>query len=331
MTPLVKTARARLQARPRARGTALGLVAIAVVAVSALAPPVAAGQQPAPVTYYVAIGASETLGFQPNGPGPTTHTTDVGYTNDVITMEQARWPGLQLVRFACPGLRMEMALSGGQPTNVPAALRGLPSDTTTGRCHREEGSEVGTAAAFIRAHPGQVVLVTLDLGYPDVATCFAGEKVNATCMNNALTQARSVLPEAVSLLRTAGGSSLRIVGLDHDDPFLADYLGKVHPHTAFAEETAAVTEQFNRVVNTTYASVGVRVAEVGAAFDTGLTIPAKLAGWGTVPLDVEQICNLTWMCSIANIHPNAAGYAKMADAIAATIPENGGLKRASKR
>jgi hypothetical protein len=269
--------------------------------------------------YYVAIGASETLGFQATGPNGATRVTDQGYTNDLVAMESARWPNLQLALFACPGLRVDMALYG-RTTNPPGSIA---AKTTSGRCERPGRSEVGTASTFIRSHRGQVALVTLDLGYADVAACLKGATVDSACVSDALSRIRSVLPTVVSRLRAAGGSSLRIVGLDHEDPFLAYFLGKSNPHAAFAAASVTVTERFGDVVNEVYASVGVRVAEVGAAFTNGVITPSQLSGRGTVPLDVKRICTLTWMCTHGNIHPNTKGYRVIASAVAAVVAGSG--------
>lgn len=319
-----------LSVRGHARRLALRLAAVGLVAVAAvaLAPGRSAARAatPAGTVYYVAIGASEALGFQGGPYGPTT-PTDQGYTSDLVSLERARWPGLGLALFACAGLRVEMALAGGRSTSLPPSFQQVASGATTGRCRRRGGSEVGTASSFIRSHPGHVVLVTLDLGYPDVAACLAGEAVDDACVTDALARVRAGLPMVVARLRSAGGRSLEIVGLEHEDPLLAYYLLGSSPDPAFAEASAVVTEQFNRVVNAAYASVGVRVAHVGAAFATGDVAQGYLEGWGPVPLDVKAICSLTWMCTDGNIHPNARGYLRIASAVAAAVA--GGVERTS--
>jgi lysophospholipase L1-like esterase len=46
---------------------------------------------------------------------------------------------------------------------------------------------------------------------------------------------------------------------------------------------------------------------------------------GTIPLNVEEACELTWMCYSAPFgpddHPNDAGYALIAQAIFAALPK----------
>lgn len=302
-----------------ARLAAVGAVVVVVSASLDAGESAARAATPAGVVYYLAIGASQTLGFQGSGPGGVTLPTEQGYTNDLIAMERGRWPDLGLALFACPGLRVAMALSGGGTTRVPQSLQHAAGAVTTGRCRSQTGSEVAEASAFIRTHPGQVVLVTLDLGYADIAACLAGESVNSTCVAEALARIRAGLPAVVSRLRAVGGGALRIVGLDHEDPFLAYYLVGANPDPAFADASVAVTERFNRVVNAAYASVGVRVAQVGVAFATGDVTLAYFGESGEVPLEVKAICALTWMCTRGNIHPNPRGYRRIASAVAADV------------
>lgn len=296
-----------------ARRVPVALVTAAIALAVTAAP--ASGANGSNRHYYVAIGGSETLGYQGSGPAGATRATAQGYTNDLLAMEASRWPGLQLVVFACPGLRVDMALTG-HTTRPPGSMA---AKTTSGRCASANQSEVGTASAFIRAHPGQVVLVTVDLGYADVAACMTGKTIDQICVTDALARVRSALPTVVSRLRAAGGSSSRIVGLDHEDPYLGFYLSKPSPLAAAAQATAELTDRYNEVADAAYKSARVRIAHVAAAFDTASIIPAHLPGWGTVPLNVERICTLTWMCVAGNIHPNAAGYRTIALAVANTV------------
>jgi hypothetical protein len=68
-----------------------------------------------------------------------------------------------------------------------------------------------------------------------------------------------------------------------------------------------------------------KIADVAAAFDTytPFTSTRTLAGHGTVPLAVAQICKFTWMCAPAprgpNIHATATGHQKLARVFAAKL------------
>jgi hypothetical protein len=60
--------------------------------------------------------------------------------------------------------------------------------------------------------------------------------------------------------------------------------------------------QFNDVLQSVYGAAGIPVADVETAFST--------TDWtfvNGVPLNVERICEWTWMCSIFDLHPNTAG------------------------
>lgn len=288
-----------------------------VAALVGCAATVQAGAGPPPQRYYVAIGASETLGYQGTAHGHSGRVRAHGYTDDVAAAEQARWPGLELKTFACAGLRMDVSLDGGRAKTLPAALKKTTPGTVSGRCVVNAGSEVGHAARFLRAHRGQVALVTIDVGYADLATCFRHATVNSTCVTATLGRVSAGLPTAVRRLRSAGGSSLRIVGIGHGDPTLAAYLKDTPSQRAFATATATATEQFTQVTKAAYASVHVPLADISQAFSLGVTSPVHSKRWGSIPLDVGRVCTLTWVCVNGDIHPNTQGYHVIASSVEA--------------
>ena len=77
----------------------------------------AAGASPAPaaVEYYLDLGGSASVGFQPTAARPNGQPTDTGYANDLLTIERARWRDLQLVQFGCPGETTGTFVNGGDP------------------------------------------------------------------------------------------------------------------------------------------------------------------------------------------------------------------------
>lgn len=272
------------------------------LAAAAFPSTVAAGlQAPPATTYYVAVGASESLGVQPTAVSHRSVPTDDGYANALVAMERSRWPGLQLVHFGCPGITAHEALFGGGPCTFAA------------------GTEIRAATDFLQRHRGKTVLATVDLGFNDVWPCLAHHTVDAACVTAALADISEVLPVTLHDLRAAGGPGMKVVGLLHNDPCLASYL---HGSAGQAFSAAALTvfDRFNTLLSAVYARAGVLVANVPAAFGIGAPTTAALGAHRMVPLDVAKVCSLTWMCRERNLHPNAAGYQVIADAIAAALP-----------
>ncbi len=281
-------------------------LAALVVAGAAVAPlvgaAVATAAAPARRTYYLALGASESLGMQPVGPGGHVVPTDEGYADALVAMERSRWPGLQLVHVGCPGITSQAALEGG------------------GRCHFVAGSEVSAAVDFLRGHRGQTVLATVDLGFNDLWPCVAHGAVDQSCVTAALGRISRTLPVILRKLRAAGGHSMLIVGLLHNDPALAAYLQGPEGRAYSAGALSAVN-RLNATLHDVYARAGVAVANVPSAFSLATSSPP--AGAGALPADVVKVCGLSWMCSKGNIHLNAAGYAAVASAVAAALPRAG--------
>ena len=50
-------------------------------------------------TYYLALGGSASIGFQPTAARPQGQPTDTGYANDLLSIERSRWHDLQLVQL----------------------------------------------------------------------------------------------------------------------------------------------------------------------------------------------------------------------------------------
>jgi lysophospholipase L1-like esterase len=295
----------RFKAACGAVGLTAGLLAALILgsgAVGALsATPAAAA---APAEYYLDLGGSASVGFQPTAARPDGQPTDSGYANDLLPIERARWRDLQLVQFGCPGETTASFLYGGD------------------RCRPAGQTQMGEALDFLHLHPG-TVLVTLDLGFNDIHGCFSFHVVDPDCLAQRLALVRQQLPQIVSALRAAGGPDLEMVGLGHFDPYLGDW---VHggANQTFAEASVAAVDRLDTTLRTIYAASDVPMAEVGRAFQIDQTNPTPLNGDGDVPQNVARTCTLTWACTsaprTAKQHPNNLGYQVIAQAIAAVVP-----------
>ncbi len=266
----------------------------------------AAGASPAPaaVEYYLDLGGSASVGFQPTAARPNGQPTDTGYANDLLTIERARWRDLQLVQFGCPGETTGTFVNGGDP------------------CRPAGQTQLSQAVTFLHTHPN-TVLVTVDLGFNDIERCLAFHIVDGACLTQRLDLVDQQLPPILAALRAAASRSVRLVGVGHYDPYLGDYLHG-GSDIAFSEDSVAAIGRLDSTLHAIYAAAGVPMADVGRAFETTQSEPVDLAGVGDVPRNVARACALTWMCTSASLrakqHPDDAGYQVIAQAIAAAVP-----------
>ena len=236
--------------------------------------------------WYVALGDSLSQGLQPvAGRAGAGRETDQGYP-DVVAGDL----GLRLVKLGCPGETTTTMLHGGI-------------------CYRDGASQIGAATAYLRAHRGQVALVTVDIGINDVIRCeqMAPGPRSAACLGRGLATVGRNLPTVLRQVRDAAGPGVRIVALDYYAPFVA----------AHRVDEAAWSQYVTGRLDATLAGVagprGVAVAAVGPAFGLG----------GTAAAEAAEVCRLTWVCSPPpvgpNLHANAAGYRAMAGAVVAAL------------
>ena len=176
------------------------------------------------------------------------------------------------------------------------------------------------AERFLRrhGHPGEVAMVTLDIGANDVDGCQRGGEIDTDCVIGGVERIARNLPIILRRLRRAAAPATPMAAMTLYDPFLELYL------TPGGQEEALTSVQYARNVNQglarVYRAAGFRVAQVDSAFrtyDTSQT--TSLAGQSSpVPVAVAEVCRLTWMCAPAplgpNIHANAGGYHLIAEA-----------------
>jgi lysophospholipase L1-like esterase len=277
-------------------GSLGAMLLVALVATGAMAglpasPSAATSSGP----YYLALGDSLSTG---GGATPGN-----GYVEDIYAQARARIPGLQLENLGC----------GGDSTT--RMIRG-------GLCHNyTTGNQLGDAEAFLRAHPGQVSFVTIDVGGDDVVGCALSGTIDPTCVANAAHAIGANLPVILSGLRSAGGD-VPIVGMTYYDPILAAWYsgawfqGPTGPATARA--SVSLLRSLNDELSGLYAQYGIPVANVQRPFQSS---DWKLTGaylGQNLPQNVADICNWTHMCMTGggnpNIHATDYGHSLIASA-----------------
>jgi hypothetical protein len=298
--------------RPRPPGTrpALVMLALALLVTLGAGPATAAPNSGRAPLYYLSLGDSLSRGVQPD-PGGQNHPTDQGYADDLAAVGRLVLPQLQLVKLGC------------ETEETTASMVGLvPS-----KCPYDHGSQLAEAEAFLRAHRGSTVLVTIDIGANDLSRCInrATGTIDTACVQSTFQQAPANLATILARLRAAAGPRVPIVGMNFYDPFLAAWL-QGPAGQALARLSVQLVTQYNNLLEAAYqgARVPVPVADVEAAFSTtNFTDLVTLPAIGQVPVNVARICQWSWMCAPPpqgpNVHGRPEGYWVMAGAFVAAL------------
>ena len=232
------------------------------------------------------------------GVGASTPAND--YANLVYQHELARHPGLQLENLACSGA------TTGSVINGPG-------------CSYSTGTQLGDAEAFLRAHTGQVAMLTIDIGANDVDGCIGSSGIEVSCVQTGLNQIATNLPLILSGLRAAD-PTLAIYGMDYYDPFLNQWLTGASGQTV-AQESEAGAVSLNDELGQIYSANHAAMADPSTLFQTANFALTGSYDGTTVPENVALICAWTLMCSENNIHPNDEGHAEIALAFEALIDQ----------
>jgi hypothetical protein len=260
------------------------------------------------IEYDISLGDSLSVGVQPNASGQSVPTSQ-GYDNDLYHLLRARdllhGIDLRLVELGCPGETTGTMINGGICAYTGAT------------------SQLDAATAFLKAHRGQVALVTLDIGNNNVDHCVAASGIDLGCVEQGIAADATDLPTITAALRKADPDrTTRWAGLNAYDPYLASWLTGTAGQ-ALASASSQLQQQFNAIPQQVYSQAGFSLVDIANAFHSYDTTTVPLPGYGSVPLNVASICELTWMCAPApqgpNIHATSLGYAVMAKAILAKL------------
>ena len=285
-------------------------VAVLVATLSLLSLPAAAQAAKAKPHYYVSLGDSYAAGYQ-RFSETSARTTRDGFAYQLVGKARKRGYQLKLVNFGCGGetstsiLERKKKCGGLGPGGVNYAGR----------------TQAAAAVKFLRAHKGQVKLITVSIGGNDVTSC-AKQADPVACVGPAMEKVKANGKLLLKRLRKATGKKTRIVGITYPDVILGSWVGE-NPNQDLAKlSVAAFQSLLNPALKEMYESVGGTFVDVTRA--TGAYTPLEqtttLAPYGEIPVAVAEICKLTAYCAYRDIHPNATGYGIIADLIAKTLP-----------
>ncbi|HTB08299.1 MAG TPA: hypothetical protein VK704_00695 [Acidimicrobiales bacterium] len=285
----------------------LGALVLSALVVSALAfgfgTPRAGAESTSTLTtsgFYLDLGASASVGYQPTLSDPHGQVTDEGYANDIVSYEASRGVSLTLTQLGCPGESTATMISGDDS------------------CYRGVGSQLSAAVAFLQSHQNEQGFVTLDLGFNDFHPCLINAPLIQSCVGENIEELSLQLPYIVNNLEAAAGPHVTFVGVGHYDPYIADAIHGLSGEN-FANRSKGVLGRLNATLLYIYSSAGIPMANVSNYFDSPSRARVHVAGIGDVSSNVLQVCDLTWMCARGpygpNLHPNVLGYSAMAAAI----------------
>jgi lysophospholipase L1-like esterase len=286
----------------------LGLLAVVPATASA-----------APTKYYLSVGDSYAVGYQPrqNADGSGGSTTD-GYADQLPALAKARGYKLKLRNFGCGGATTESLLKQKGCTE-----RGRPASNRV----NYSGTQADAVVKFLKKNRARTELVTIIVSGNDVTKCAKAENA-VTCVGEATTSINKNLKVLLKRIRAAGGKKLKIVGLTYPDVILGEWV----KGTDAARDLAKLSQvAFKSIINPAlkkqYAAVKGTFIDVTKATDgydplDGATanLP-EYAPYSLVPRPVATICTLTWYCKYGDIHAKRTGYRVMAKLIAATLPK----------
>jgi lysophospholipase L1-like esterase len=208
-----------------------GLVGIAGTAQAAKSP-----------TYYVSLGDSYSVGYQP-GLGSTP-----GYTAVV-----AKATRMTLVNFGCAGATTTSLIATiGCPGVLPHTAGGATYPTTT---------QAAAAEAFLSAHRGHIGLVTVSIGGNDVTAC-ATYPNPISCVSTAVTAITKNVSSLAVALRAAAGPGVPLIGLTYPDVILGGYVTAQGSLVDVTKATGAYVPLTKTVHYRPYGTIPAAVASV---------------------------------------------------------------------
>uniref|UniRef100_A0A6J6A0L0 Unannotated protein n=1 Tax=freshwater metagenome TaxID=449393 RepID=A0A6J6A0L0_9ZZZZ len=279
---------------------------ITLLATLTLAPTASAAK---PQRFYVSLGDSYSVGFQP-GIGSTRH----GFVDQVPGLAKSRGYNLKVVNFGCSGASSEALMEQVGCYKKALGLGATPYPKQT---------QLAAATKFIKANRSKVALITVAAGGHDLLSCVSAADTLG-CVLAAAAAIKTNVTATAKALRAAAGPKTKIVGTTYVDAVLGAW---VKPGGDDGEKLARLSvPAFRSLVNPAlkkaYASANSSFIDVTAA--TGaygdLTVFENLAPYGLIPKPVAEMCRISYYCDKGDIHPRTRGYRMISKMVVAELP-----------
>ena len=304
---------------------AIGAAMLATTGISLASPAAnAAIRSPraVPAIYYLALGDSGPAGAGATDPkikNPTNSNPKYGYVNLTYLHELKKHKNLKLKNLACFGETTTSML-----TPEPSTMGGLP-------CAAAPKSQMAAALAFLTLQKGHIAFISLGIGGNDVSgsATFTEEQLRLTAIESRITGLLSSLKAAAPGVAIFGSDYHAVLvgpmGLIGNGQAPSQYCGGAPSCTGreAAQINVTGTEMADTALQTTFVSNGEFFVNGAAGFDMdNWALTGKFQG-KTVPQNVANDCNFSWICADAaggfSLHMNDRGQSIYATAQEAVI------------
>lgn len=265
-----------------------------------------------PKELYVSLGDSYAAGYQPTSATAGATTTN-GFAYQLVDGAKEKGYDLELVNFGCAGATTTSVL-----TQAGCAKEALGPDAD----QYAPKTQAAAAEEFVRANADKIALITVSIGGNDVTACAKAADA-VSCVLAAVPKIKANLAKLLTGLRAAAGPDARIIGITYPDVLLGNYLSKDPALKSLATTSVtAFKSLINPALQEAYQAAGGQLVDVTAA--TGAYKPLEtttdLPPYGTIPVAVAQVCQLTYYCEYKDIHPRDEGYKIISDQVLVYLP-----------
>lgn len=261
---------------------------------------------------YVALGDSYTTGYQRLSQEGGRNTRN-GFTFQLATLARKRgYSGLKHVNFGC----------GGETTVSLLGRRTRCKGPAPGGVDYTGKTQMAASEAYLRKNRERVAFVTVLIGGNDVTAC-AKEADPVPCVVAAADKVKKNVATISRRVRRAVGSKVPVVAGTYPDVILGQWVsGKKEDQDLAALSTVAFKSILNPALKSAYEKEGFSFVDVTEA--TGAYGPldqmTTIEGYGSVPVPVATICEISYYCQYRDIHLRTNGYRQMAELFVRELP-----------